>query len=267
MTAEGSVSNFVLLALLLAAAPVCSGCLVAKSELTASETEKRVLSEQNRAQAAELSNLKTHAHDTEDQLIRAERELAALQERSERDRGRLATDGSVRPGMSRQLPESVSQQLAALAQRFPDLQYDAATGVSKLDLDVLFASGQSELTPAAKSLMAELAQVLQQPDAKELKVMVVGHTDNQRIVDGATREKYPNNFHLSTHRALAVADQLRTQGLAEQRLGVAGFAAHEPAVANDTPSDRQKNRRVEIFVIPPQVPVVGWQENGSGSYY
>jgi outer membrane protein OmpA-like peptidoglycan-associated protein len=242
-----------------------SGCLVAKSELTASETEKRVLAEQNRAQAAELSNLKTHARDTEDQLMKAERELAALQEQYERNGGHLPAEGSM--GMTRQLPASVSQQLSALSQRFPDLKYDASTGVSKLDLDVLFASGQSELTPSAKSLLAELAQVLQQPDARELKVMVVGHTDSQRIVAGSTREKYPNNFHLSTGRALAVADQLRTQGLAEGRLGVAGFAAHQPAVANDSSTNQQKNRRVEIFVIPPEVPVVGWTENGSNGYY
>ena len=113
------------------------------------------------------------------------------------------------------------------ARQYPNLSFDAETGVSKCDMDVLFDSGQAELKPAARTMLTELAQVLQLAEAKDLKIMVVGHTDNQRIVGQAAREKYANNFHLSTARALAVADVLRSQGLPDQRIGVAGFGAHE----------------------------------------
>ncbi len=134
-------------------------------------------------------------------------------------------------------------------------------------MDVLFDSGQAELKPAARTMLTELAQVLQLAEAKDLKIMVVGHTDNQRIVDPAAREKYANNFHLSTARALAVADVLRSQGLPDQRIGVAGFGAHEPVAANDSAAQRQRNRRVEIFVMPRDVPVVGWSDSTPKSYY
>ena len=132
--------------------------------------------------------------------------------------------------------------------------------MSKCDIDVLFDSGQAELRPAARQMLVELAQVLQRSEAKDLKVMVVGHTDNQRIVGVSMRDKYPNNFHLSTARALAVADVLRSQGLSDQRIGIAGFGSHQPVADNQSSVDRQKNRRVEIFVMPRDVPVVGWGE-------
>src|SRR5208283_5563974 len=150
----------------------------------------------------------------------------------------------------RRLPAAVSQRLLGWARQYPNLSFDAETGVSKCDMDVLFDSGQAELKPSARTMLTELAQVLQLAEAKDLKIMVVGHTDNQRIVGQAARDKYANNIHLSTARALAVADVLRSQGLSDQRIGVAGFGAHEPLASDDSATQRQKNRRVEIFVMP-----------------
>jgi flagellar motor protein MotB len=237
-----------------------AGCFVPKSQLVNYETTNRVLSEQNRAQLVEIENLKAHTRQTEDQLIRAERELAA-------DPNHPPLAGT--PGLpnGRRLPATVSQQLAGWARQYPNLHFDTETGVSKCDMDVLFDSGQAELRPAARNMLVELAQVLQLAEAKDLKIMVVGHTDNQRIVGQAAREKYANNFHLSTARALAVADLLRSQGLPDQRIGVAGFGAHEALVANDSAADRHKNRRVEIFVMPRDVPVVGWSDSPPGGFY
>ncbi|MGA2618406.1 MAG: hypothetical protein ABSF26_12405 [Thermoguttaceae bacterium] len=58
------------------AAILASGCLVPQSQLANSQAQNRVLAEQNRAQLIEIENLKAHTRQTEDQLIRAERELA-----------------------------------------------------------------------------------------------------------------------------------------------------------------------------------------------
>jgi chemotaxis protein MotB len=271
---KAASSGLVLLAAL--AAPSLSGCFVAKSELTASETQNRVLVDQNHAQLVEIENLKTHSKQVEDQLIHAEQDLITSQQKSDLRQNRLGPpQGDADPlhrdfqsmAYGRRLPDAVRQQLIGLSQRCPSLHFDPETGISKLDTDVLFDSGQAELKPAAQQMLLELAQILQLTEAKDLKVMVVGHTDNQRITGGAAREKFGNNFHLSTARALAVADLLRSQGLTDHRIGVAGFGPHQPVVANDSPSDRQKNRRVEIFVMAPDVPVVGWSESSPSPYY
>jgi flagellar motor protein MotB len=239
-----------------------AGCFVSKSQYVTSETTNRVLSEQNRAQLVEIKNLEAHSRQTEDQLIRAEQELLARDRANPRDQ---SSAPEVPNG--RRLPAEISRQLAGWARQYPNLHFDEETGVSKCDLDVLFDSGQAELKPAARAMLTELAQVLQLAEAKDLKIMVVGHTDNQPIVGHEAREKYANNFHLSTARALAVADLLRSQGLSDQRIGVAGFGAEQSLVANDSAVDRQKNRRVEIFVMPRDVPVAGWGNGTSGNYY
>jgi chemotaxis protein MotB len=91
--------------------------------------------------------------------------------------------------------------------------------------------------------------------------MVVGHTDDQTVARKPAREQFPDNFALSTARALAVAKLMQQQGMAENRIGVAGFGAHQPIAPNVTAKDRQKNRRVEVFVMNRDVPVVGWTES------
>ena len=110
-------------------------------------------------------------------------------------------------------------------------------------------------------MLKELVQVLESPEASDLKIMIVGHTDNQRIAKKPVRETYPNNFHLSAARALAVGDLMRRLGFQQQRMGVAGFGPHQPIAPNVTYKDRQKNRRVEIFVMNRDVPVVGWTDS------
>jgi chemotaxis protein MotB len=146
------------------------------------------------------------------------------------------------------------------------LQYDPQTGISKLDTDVLFDSGDASLKPNADKMLREFADVFQAPEASQLKIMVVGHTDSQGIKGREVRSKYPDNWHLSAGRALSVADRLRKAGIPESRMGVAGFGQHQPLAANDTTESRQRNRRVEIFVVGPETPVVGWTET-HGSVY
>jgi flagellar motor protein MotB len=250
------------------ACTLVAGCYVPKSDLVNEQTTNRVLVEQNRAYLAQIDNLKVHSHDVENQLLRAEQELSS-HDQADPNHSALAANNGSRTGLpnGRRLPAAVNQQLALWAQQYPNLSFDAESGVSKCDIDVLFDSGQVELRPAARQMLVELAQVLQRSEAKDLKVMVVGHTDNQRIVGVSMHDKYPNNFHLSTARALAVADVLRGQGLNDHRIGIAGFGSHEPVADNQSAADRQKNRRVEIFVMPRDVPVVGWGESRPDALY
>jgi chemotaxis protein MotB len=107
---------------------------------------------------------------------------------------------------------------------------------------------------------------LKSPAAGELKLMVAGHTDSRQVAGKGVREMYPNNFHLSAARALAVADRMKRAGMPEQRMAVAGFGSQQPIAPNTTPEDRQKNRRVELLVMAPDVPVVGWSDSTPSVY-
>ncbi len=105
------------------------------------------------------------------------------------------------------------------------------------------------------------------PEASQLKIMVVGHADSQGIKGRELRERYPSNWHLSAGRALVVADQLRKAGIPEARMGVAGFGQFQPIASNDSEDTRLRNRRVEIYVLGPETPVVGWADTMSGTVY
>jgi chemotaxis protein MotB len=259
------------------AAIALPGCLfVPKTELNASLAQNRALAEQSQAQLAEIENLKTHSRALEDRVIHSERQLAKLQERDSLDRKQLESYERERDELYHQfkdlsygggrLPPELSRQLADLSRRFPSLHFDPETGIAKLDTDVLFDSGEADLKPGAGQLLEELVRVLKSPAAGDLKLMVAGHTDNQMIVGHETRERYPNNFHLSAARALAVADRMKRAGLPERRLGVAGFGPYQPIASNETAQGRQNNRRVEIFVMPSDVPVVGWSDSTPSVY-
>ncbi len=251
--------------------------MVPRTRYDSLQTQNRTLAERARAQQTEIENLKLHSHNVEDQLIRAEEDLAKLDDRSHRQQQKLANfkrehdELDTRYGprgnvATNSIPASLSGRLSDLAERYPSLQYDPKSGISKFDTDVLFDSGEADLTPSARRMLGEFADVFQAPEARDLKIMVVGHTDGRGIKGREARQKYPNNWHLSAARAVSVVERLREAGLPENRMGVAGFAQYQPISSNDTPTSRKKNRRVEIFVVGPETPVVGWTETLNSVY-
>lgn len=239
-----------------------SGCqVVPKSQLDAAEAHNRMLTEQKNALVAENENLKTHSRRLEDQVKQAEEELAALDEQVGDATGRVAAARG-----RTEMPASLSKRFAQLSRRHEGMEFDAQTGASKLDTDVLFDSGKAQIRSDAYPLLDEFADLLKSPEARELRVMVVGHTDNRRIAKRETRERYPDNWHLASARALAVAEYLQSQGVREEQLGMTAFGKHQPIASNHTPAERQLNRRVEIFVTGPNTPIVGWTETRSDLY-
>jgi chemotaxis protein MotB len=238
-----------------------TGCqIVPKTHLDAAEAHNRTLVEQKNALLAENENLRTHSRRLEDQVKQAEEELAALEESSS---GRIARAASL--GRS-EMPAIVNKRLAQLSRRHEGLEFDPETGASKLDMDVLFDSGKAEIRADAGPMLDEFADLLKSPEARELRVMVVGHTDNRRIGKRETRERYPDNWHLASARALAVAEYLQGRGVREEQLGVTAFGKHQPIASNHSAGERQRNRRVEIFVTGPNTPIVGWTETTTDLY-
>ena len=164
------------------------------------------------------------------------------------------------------LPSAVAAQLADLARRHPSLQFDPQSGVAKLDGDVLFDSGEAALKPQSVQMLADLSDILQSADARSMRILVVGHTDAQKIAGRETRQRFGDNWQLSAARAVAVAEYLKKAGVEERRLGVAGYGGQQPIASNSTVADRRRNRRVEIFLIPSDAPVIGWTETSPNLY-
>jgi len=102
---------------------------------------------------------------------------------------------------------------------------------------IYFDTGQAEVKPESEAALKEITKLLQQhPD---LKLYVVGHTDNQ----GA----YEMNMDLSRRRADAVVRILTTTyGIAAARLRSVGVGPASPVASNDDEAGRARNRRVEL---------------------
>lgn len=148
------------------------------------------------------------------------------------------------------LPVEVEDALMKLAQQHPDLlRFDAKRGMVRFASDFTFDLGSAELQSEAKSTIAKLAGILNDPIASNLEVQIVGHTDNVPIGRPETRQKHPTNLHLSVHRAISVRGALANAGVTEARLQVAGYGPYRPAVPNG-PRGAAENRRVEIYLRP-----------------
>lgn len=107
------------------------------------------------------------------------------------------------------------------------------------DSGILFATGKSELSTAARNSLQRFARSLQNNPLTN--VQIYGHTDNTG--SRSTNEK------LSLERAQAVANNLMVQGISNLRLSVQGLAYDEPVASNETAEGRAKNRRVEVYII------------------
>jgi len=144
-----------------------------------------------------------------------------------------------------------------LCRRYPQFEYDPLSGIARYNSELEFASGSNDLRPDSLKVLQELARIMNESTSQSFNVLVVGHTDDDAIVHPATRDKHETNWELSAHRATAVVRQLAKYGVSEPRMGVAGYNKFQPAAPNTTPSAKQKNRRVEVFLLASDMAIAG----------
>jgi outer membrane protein OmpA-like peptidoglycan-associated protein len=257
---------------LLAILAAATGCLVPAGKANSLAAQNRSLAERNDALTAQLDNLKVHSENIENLLLRAEEDLAMMegqagihQERLEAYRSqRTRRTASVDPLPG--VPPQTEARLARISKRYGNLAFAPGDGVSKLDTDILFDEGDDALKPGAAEVLRGLATTLNSEDGQELKVLLVGHTDSQAVARKPARDRFQDNFDLSTSRARRVGDTLQKMGVAPERIGIAGYGDNQPVAPNTSDENRRKNRRVEIFVMAQEVPVVGWTESTPSLY-
>lgn len=104
--------------------------------------------------------------------------------------------------------------------------------------DVLFGTDLARLNADGMRMAQRLATVLQQNPNRT--VLVEG------FADSTGKTEY--NQELSERRAIAVRTALLEMGVARERIAHRGYGESYPVAANDTASNRQLNRRVEIVL-------------------
>lgn len=108
---------------------------------------------------------------------------------------------------------------------------------------VLFDLGKADIKPAGRDTLESIGGVLAEiPN----HVRVEGHTDDLPIMTAA----FPSNWELSTTRATNVLRYLiDAAGIQASRLSAAGYGEYRPVAPNDSPENRQLNRRVDVVLL------------------
>ena len=103
---------------------------------------------------------------------------------------------------------------------------------------ILFETNQSTLKPEYENDLKDVLEFLVKNTTAIIEIS--GHTDNEG------EEK--NNKILSENRAKSVANFLIKNKIEPSRIKAIGYGSAKPLVANDTPENKAKNRRIEFLI-------------------
>ena len=105
--------------------------------------------------------------------------------------------------------------------------------------NVFFDVDKATLRTESEDELERLEKILKQNP--EIKIEIAGHTDSDGSDD--------HNLKLSEARAKAVVDYLITKGINKDMLRWKGYGESQPQVPNDSPENKQLNRRTEIKIL------------------
>ncbi|HEU4429882.1 MAG TPA: OmpA family protein [Myxococcota bacterium] len=166
-------------------------------------------------------------------LSTTKEELRALRTQREEDEKQMAAIAQIQAQFAKMIDTG---QLKVFARR--------GGLVVELPAEVLFRSGSADLSEKGELSVLEVGFILKQ--FPERRFLVVGHTDNLPLKNAS----FQDNWELSTARALTVTHVLVKAGMKSGSLIAAGAGEHDPIGSNARPADRQRNRRIEIQLLP-----------------
>jgi len=164
--------------------------------------------------------------------------------------------------------KALQDKLAEVVGKYGDVT--TADGAVRLELvdQILFPTGQADLTPKGRELLGKVGAALK--DVEDKQVWVQGHTDDQPIVikkakpepkpkkptRGKPEKPKPDapdamlpfftNWELSAARALTVVHYLQDEAKIDPtRLAAVAFSQYRPVS-----KAKARNRRIEIVLYP-----------------
>ena len=116
--------------------------------------------------------------------------------------------------------------------------------------DLLFFTGQADLSSRARQSLRELTAVIKN---SPYMINVIGHTDNQPMHSS----RFASNWELSVVRASSVARFLINEmGMNPAQFIVSGYGSQRPRRPNNDTYNRAANRRVEIIMSKRLAPAI-----------
>lgn len=203
---------------------LASGCNARQDTVLLSE-----LRAENARLTQELNALQETARNLEVERNYLQEENIRLREQAE--------------GLAQQLKKGIKPDEVG-----PGFTANAKTGGITADQDMFFKLGSAEITKQGEAALGRLAQLLNSADYRDTEVIIEGHTDNIPVSRRETVERFGDNWGLSAMRAASVVRTLQAKGVDAKRLRGNFVGEYRPAVRNNSPENRAKNRRVEIYL-------------------
>ncbi|MGH8709630.1 MAG: OmpA family protein [Burkholderiales bacterium] len=243
-----------------AAALVLGGCVTQgtyeelqaqkNQEVAALESERAALETQRAGLAQQVRILQEQRAALESEKVAIEGQQAELLKQV----NVLEVQKSKLMSASQQSQQQYDAVVANLSDQVQKGQLQVRRYKDMLTVDVaeqlFFDSGRAALKDSGKKVLQEVADALK--DYADKAIRVVGHTDNVPIAKTA-RSVFASNWELSAARATTVVRFLQEGGIAPERLIATGRAEYAPVAPNDSVEGRQKNRRIEITLIDPNL--------------
>ncbi len=146
------------------------------------------------------------------------------------------TDGSQAPKRTAKELTEVSKELG-LGDAIHALPLDQDSVRVRFPENIIFATGQIDISTQMYPLIDKLAQIFSRPEVIEIRIE--GHTD-----DTPTRgSRFPSNWELSAARAMSLFHALSERGVANGRMIAAGMGDKHPI-----PGNPKMSRRVEVVL-------------------
>lgn len=108
--------------------------------------------------------------------------------------------------------------------------------------NITFATGSASISQGFNPVLEDVAKVLNKYPKTTL--MVEGHTDDVGSAE--------SNQKLSEARANSVKNFLLGQQVDYRRITTVGLGEYQPLIDNNSDANRQRNRRVELKILPLQ---------------
>ncbi len=222
-----------------------NGCLEDKATATARlktlEDQNAFLKANNQELINNMGNLTTLTTKGAENL---EKSLESLQEKDLTIR-KLQDAITRRDSVNLSLVQSLKGVLGNLDDE--DITISVEKGVVFVSISdkLLFSSGSYNVTDKAKEVLGKVAKVVN--NKPDFEFMVEGHTDNVPYRSGVLLD----NWYLSAKRATSIVRILQNDfGVDPARMTAAGRSYYIPLASNDTATDRARNRRTRIVVLP-----------------
>ncbi len=214
---------------------------------------------ENQRLVNDLNATRLELQRKEDELNRLDNELKLLEaklNKKEATLNQLSADLASREQRVKELEELIASKDAAVNELknkvsaallgFKDkgLTVEQKNGrvYVSMEAKLLFPSGSTKIDTQGKSALISLAKVLQ--DQEDLEVLVEGHTDTDKLSSSSHPK---NNWELSVLRATSVVEiMLGSSTINPKTITAAGRGEFLPI----DPSDKAKNRRIEVILIP-----------------